>query len=314
MKLSTKKKLAKRLLITQLSIYAFIIVHSIVWYVFKWHYVTKLCPGKFALHMGNLELNFNVLFWGLVFLSTLFVGRAFCGWGCMWGAYQDFVSRAFTKLKIQGIKGKSGAWILGILIVISALPFLGKGDSSWPTMFWFLVMVIFAGLGLWWVIERKSLKRNINTIPRYILLVQFLGAIVSSWILLNVFQKGFSFAFDKYGVLDDYRSLPGILFAVFGFSLTIVGVAVEKRFFCKHICPYGLLLRFLSAIPFSKRYKVRITGEPCIKCAQCNKNCPMGLNPMEEINTYGVVKSPECINCLRCVAKCPKYTLDFIGK
>jgi NAD-dependent dihydropyrimidine dehydrogenase PreA subunit len=40
----------------------------------------------------------------------------------------------------------------------------------------------------------------------------------------------------------------------------------------------------------------------------------MGLDLMEEINTYGVVKSPECINCLQCVAKCPKNTLDFVGK
>jgi polyferredoxin len=301
-------------LITQLSIYAFIIIHSIAWYVFGWHYLTKLCPGKFALHVGNLELNFNVLFWGLIFISTLFVGRAFCGWGCMWGAYQDFVSRAFMKLKIQGIKGKSGPWILGFLIIFSGLPFLTEGTPPWPAMFWFLVLVIISGLGLWWAIERKSPKKNINTVPRYILLVQFLGGIVSSWILLNVFQKGFSFAFDKYGVLDDYRSLVGILFVVLGFGLTIVGVAVEKRFFCKHVCPYGLLLRFLSAIPFSKRRRVRITGEQCSRCAQCNKSCPMGIDTMEEINTFGMVKSPECINCLRCVAKCPKYTLDFVDK
>jgi polyferredoxin len=232
----------------------------------------------------------------------------------MWGAYQDFVARLFSKLKIQGIKGKAGVWILGTLIILSGLPFLSEGTPPWPTMFWFLVLIVIAGLTLWWAIERKSSKRNINTIPRYILLVQFLGGIVSSWILLNAFQKGVSFVFDKYGVLDDYRSIVGMLFVIFGFGLTIVGVAVEKRFFCKHVCPYGLLLRFLSALPFSKRRKVRITGEPCIKCAQCNKNCPMGLNPMEEINDHGVVNSPECINCLRCVAKCPKYTLDFVGE
>lgn len=311
MELSTKKKLTKRLLITQISIYAFIIIHSILWHVFGLHFLTKLCPGKFALHMGNLEFNFNVLFWLLIFISTLFVGRAFCGWGCMFGAYQDFVSRAFTKLRIKGIKGKSGTWILGILIILSGLPFLMDGTPPWPAMFWFLVLVFIVGLVLWWVIERKSSKRNINTIPRYILLVQFLGGIIASWILLNVFQKGISFAFNKYGVLDDYMSFVGIILVILGFGLPILGVAVEKRFFCRHICPYGLLLRFLSAIPFSKRRKVKVTGEQCIECSKCNNSCPMGLNPMEEIKKYGMVTSPECINCLRCVAECPKNTLDF---
>jgi len=311
MNLKNKHKLPRRLLIVQISIYAFIIIHSIAWHVFGFHFLTKLCPGKFALHMGNLEFNFNVLFWILIFISTLFVGRAFCGWGCMFGAYQDFISRAFTKLKMSGIKGKAGIWILGILIILSTPPFLLEGTPPWPEMFWFIVLVVIVGLVLWWIIERKLSKRNINTIPRYILLVQFLGGIVASWILLNVFQKGITFAFNKYGVLDDYLSITGLIFVIFGFGLTALGVAVEKRFFCKHICPYGLLLRFMSSIPFSKRRKVRVTGEQCINCTQCNKVCPMGLNPMEEINKYGVVKSPECINCLRCVAKCPRDTLDF---
>jgi polyferredoxin len=165
-----------------------------------------------------------------------------------------------------------------------------------------------------WFVERKSPKRDINTMARYILLAQFLGGIVASWILLNVFQKGFTLAFDKYGVLDDYLSSAGAAIVILGFGLAALGVAVEKRFFCKHVCPYGLLLGFLSAIPVPLRRKVRKTGEQCIKCAQCNKTCPMGIDAMEEINKYGMIKSPECINCLQCVAKCPKNTIDFTSQ
>ena len=298
----------------QISIYAFIILHSIAWHVFGFHFLTKLCPGKFALHIGNLEFNFNVVFWGLVFLSTLFVGRAFCSWGCMFGAYQDMVARVLDRFKIRRIKGKTGAWIAGILIVISGLPFLFEGTPPWPAMFWFLAMVIIVGITAWWIVERKSSKRQINTVPRYILLAHFLGGIVASWILLNVFQKGFSLAFDKYGVLDDYLSPAGVAAVIMAFGLAALGVAVEKRFFCKHICPYGLLLRFMSALPFTKRRKVRATGAPCSRCGGCNKVCPMGVDLSNEITTYGMVKDPECINCLRCVAKCPKNTLDFTGE
>ena len=314
MKLKNKRKLPRRLLITQLSIYAFIILHSIAWHVFGIHIIPKLCPGKFAAHIGSFELNFNVVFWGLIFLSTFFVGRAFCSWGCMWGAYQDFVYRLFKKLKVRGIKGKPRVWIFIFLVIISGLPFLLEKTSAWPTLFWFYVLVIVSGFLLWLIVERKALNKNFSVVPRYILLTHFLGSIVSAWIIFNVFRKGFSLALDKYGVLDEYKSLAGVIFALVGFGLAALAVAVEKRFFCKYICPYGLLLRFLSLIPGPNRYKVRATENQCNQCSKCNRNCPMNVKPMEEILQYGEVKNSECINCLNCVAECPQDSLDFKRK
>lgn len=67
----------------------------------------------------------------------------------------------------------------------------------------------------------------------------------------------------------------------------------------------------MSAIPFPYKFKVRATNEKCIKCGKCNKECLMELKPMEEINDHGVVKSPNCINCLVCVSTCPKNAIDF---
>lgn len=311
MKPGTQKKLARGLLVTQLAIYAFIVIHSILWHVFGIHWVSKLCPGRFMAHAGSLEFNFNVLFWGLVFLSTLFVGRAFCGWGCMWGAYQDFVARAFARLGIREIRGKSRAWLLAVLLVLSGLPFVLGETRAWPSLFWFAVFIVLAGLGLWRVAEGRAPRRSVRTVPRYILLAHFLSVIVSSWIVLNVLEKGVTLAFDKYGVLDEYASLAGALLAVAGFGLGAVAVAVERRFFCRYVCPYGLLLRFLGAIPFAKRRRVRLAGGTCAECGRCDRACPMGIDPMAEIRDHGVVKSPECINCLRCVAECPAGALDF---
>jgi polyferredoxin len=309
----TKSKLSKRWLIAQLSIYAFIIVHSILWHVFHVHYLTKLCPAAFGNHIGNLEINFNVLFWVLIFISTLFVGRAFCAWGCMFGAYQDFVARAMKKLKIKPIQGKLKSWIFPLLIIVATVPFLAESKVAWPTLFWFMVIIFSSGLALWWFIEIKTGHRKIATIPKYLLLSHYLGTIVASWIVLNVFQKGISFAFHKYGVLDEYRTTAGIIFVLAGLSLTAFGVVIEKRLFCKYICPYGLLLRFLSVIPFSKRRLVQASGQ-CSQCAKCNKACPMGLDPMREINEHGKVTDPNCINCLQCVATCPKNAIDFTAQ
>lgn len=93
MKTKTRRNLSRYLLITQASIYIFIALHAVLWYVFGIHVLTKLCPFLFAEQIGRLELNFAILFWVLVLISTLFVGRAFCAWGCMFGAFQDFSHR-----------------------------------------------------------------------------------------------------------------------------------------------------------------------------------------------------------------------------
>ena len=105
MDLGTKNKLTKSLLITQISIYVFIIIHSISWHVFGLHFLTKLCPGRFGDHLGNLEFNFNVAFWTLIFISTLFVGRAFCAWGCMFGAFPGLCFACIYKTGDTGDQG-----------------------------------------------------------------------------------------------------------------------------------------------------------------------------------------------------------------
>ncbi len=306
--------LKRNLIITQGFIYVFIIIHSILWHVFNIHWLTKLCPSKLAEHVGSLEFNFTVLFWILVFISTLFVGRAFCAWGCMFGAYQDFILRLFNKIKIKPLKNKFGIWSMRIIILIYILGTLFSINITWPTFYWFLAFVVIVGFIIWIIVEKKGTVKNLFLLPKYLWLVQFLGSIVAMWIVLNVFQKGITTAFDKYGVLDDFQTLGKIIIVITTLVLVAFGLAVEKRFFCKYLCAYGTLLRFLSAIPFSKRYKVKITSIKCTECKKCDKECLMDIKPMEEIIKHGEVKNPECINCLQCVAVCPAGAIKFSNK
>ncbi|HEX3046317.1 MAG TPA: 4Fe-4S binding protein [Bacillota bacterium] len=309
MKSTTKEKLTRNLLITQISIYAFIVLHAILWYVFGVHYLTKLCPFVFAEQVGNLELNLAILFWVLVFISTLFLGRAFCAWGCMFGAYQDFVARIVKILRIKPTQNKLVKWLVWFIIFLVLIGYLMTNKSYWPSLYWFIAGIILVGWVIWLFLEKKKpAVRNLQTLPKYILLAQYLGGIIALWITLNVFHKGFTFVFDKYSVFYDEKWIIQIAFAaVIAFA---IGTG-EKRIFCKYLCPIGMLLRLFSAIPFPKKYKVRAAGEKCTKCGKCNKECFMGINPMEEINQHGYVKDPNCINCLVCVSKCPKKVLDF---
>jgi polyferredoxin len=307
--------LKRNLIITQTSIYVFIVLHSISWHVFGLHFLPKLCPSGFGNSLGKLELNFNVLFWSLVFISTLFVNRAFCAWGCMFGAYQDFITRLFKKLKIKQTKKNTGLWVLGIIIIVYSVPsILMRKEYSWPTVFWFFVIISIAGFFIWKITEKEITTKNIFKLSKYIHLVQYLGLIVSMWISLNVFQKGIYFAIGDEGVLNKYMSVNGIIIAIITLALVAWGSVVERRFFCKYICPYGMLLKLTSRIPFLVKYKVISTENACNKCGKCNQECLMVLKPMDEILKFGEVKNPECINCLQCVAVCPKKAINFKTK
>ncbi len=310
MNIKTQKKFSRYLLITQICIYGFIILHSILWYVFKVHLLDKLCPFVAREQVAGFEFNLTIVFWFLIFCSTLFLGRAFCAWGCMFGAYQDFVSRLANILKLNTMKNKKLGKLLlrGILVLLLAAYVFALGSTmNWPSFFWFTVAVIIIGMILWMLLERKSSENKINTLPKYIFFALFFGGIVAGWISLNVFQKGITLAFGKYDVFYDVK---------WGLAIIAILVAVgiltgEKRMFCKYLCPVGLSLRFLSAIPFPRKFKVRATNGKCIKCGKCNKECLMDIKPMEQINEHGFVKSPDCINCLVCISTCPKEVIDF---
>ncbi len=305
-----KSELTRYLLITQISIYAFIVLHSIAWHVFGFHGLTKLCPFALREQMAGLEFNLNIVFWFLIFCSTLFLGRAFCAWGCMFGAYQDFVARLAKKLKIKPLKSNAGEWLIRVLVTLIITAYVVFNQMYWPTLFWFSAAIILIGLILWILVERRPTKEKLVTFPKYVFLGWYLGGIVAMWIVLNVFQKGVSVVFDKYEILDS--SLAIWNFLIFIMILVAVGVLTgTKRMFCRYLCPVGLILRFTSAIPFPAKYRVRSTGEICIKCGKCDKECFMGLNPMEEISKEGVVKNPNCINCLACVSTCPRNVIGF---
>lgn len=307
-----RKRIGKYLIWTQVSIYVFIVLHAIAWHVLGIHVLQKLCPFAFGNHLGHFEFNGAVLFWFVVLFSTLIFGRAFCAWGCMFGAYQDFIFRMAKRLKLKPIKNIYTLWGLRIIVFAVLIGSLSKGNNDhWPTYAWFVLSIAMAGGMLWILFEKNqqgALRNDVNSLPKYIWFAQYAGGIIFWWITLNVFNEGISLAFDRNGVLDNINWVDELTIA----GLIAIGIAlIEKRVFCKYLCPIGMGLRVISAIPFPIKYRVRRTEEKCTKCTSCNKECLMDIKPMEEIQAHNMIKNPNCINCLVCVAKCPKNALDF---
>jgi NosR/NirI family nitrous oxide reductase transcriptional regulator len=59
---------------------------------------------------------------------------------------------------------------------------------------------------------------------------------------------------------------------ILGMSMLLLGTVVARPY-CRYLCPYGVLLNWMSRL--SKRH-VRITPDECNNCRLCEESCPFG--------------------------------------
>ncbi len=90
--------------------------------------------------------------------------------------------------------------------------------------------------------------------------------------------------------------------------LTVLGLIVafellvSPRWWCRTMCPGGALYGLLG---WPRLLRVKLDGDRCTKCRQCEPVCEPGLIPV--LQSYGI----ECDNCGECVRKCPERALGY---
>jgi polyferredoxin len=140
---------------------------------------------------------------------------------------------------------------------------------------------------------------------KYLLLGFFVWAVSSmSASAIAAFMRS------PYGVVADVKMLNFFRF-IGETGLIVLGILVVlsvlvQNFWCRYLCPYGVLLGITSL--FSPM-KIRRNTATCIDCAKCAKACPSSL-PVDKLVT---IKSAECTGCLECVAVCPAQGALRIG-
>ena len=113
---------------------------------------------------------------------------------------------------------------------------------------------------------------------------------------------------DPISVILSIIESPGIrlvtLVSITLLVLTLVLNLVERRFWCRYLCPLGALVGLGSKFSWFRR---RVNETSCVKCGDCAKVCPMGA-----INPETIKHDPaECIMCMDCAAPCPKTAITF---
>src|SRR3972149_8876089 len=77
-------------------------VHIVTWYALGIHAVGSIGIEALWSGLSRGVLNAGFIFWVLVIISVLLVGRAFCGWFCWFGGYLDLVEWGISdKLKVK---------------------------------------------------------------------------------------------------------------------------------------------------------------------------------------------------------------------
>jgi len=227
---------------------------------------------------------------GLILLAlpvlalALIAGRAYCGWICPMGTTIDVSDRLFfRKTKSRPITQRS-RWKYYVLAAV-------------------FVSALFGA-------QLAYLMDPIVVLTRTLTLAVF-GPVTA---LANAVAGEYAYLQWRIAVLARLPQSPQVpqqaYFGMAWVALAIfVGIlalgSVEKRFWCRNLCPLGALLGVVSRVPLLRRR----VGDSCTSCKRCVRDCSTGAIEAEDPKTHRIA---ECIQCYKCAAVCPEEAVRFV--
>ena len=223
----------------------------------------------------------------VVIAITVLLGRVFCGWACPLGTLNNIVG-IFKRGKTSA---RTPAWhrvkyylLIGILAAaVFTLQPVGIMDPLSLLIRSFSVSIF----PLFNHAVRSSFDAVYSTNPAGIA-----AATEPVYAVLKKTVLSFSQPVYRQSVFI------GLLFlGILGLNL------VEKRFWCRYLCPLGALLGLLSRFSLLKRS----VSEGCTECGACGNVCPGAASP----DVKGGWKDAECYYCWNCDDVCPNNAVSF---
>jgi MauM/NapG family ferredoxin protein len=223
----------------------------------------------------------------ITIIVTLIFGRVFCGWVCPLGTLNNLVGSIRKKRSAHlYVKGYRVKYYILIAILASAVFTLQPVGIMDP-----LSLLIRSFSVSVYPLFNYSIRSAFDTIYAS----NPAGIVAISEPMYTALKKtvlSFDQSFYRQGVL-----IGVVFFIIIGLNL------VEKRFWCKYLCPLGAFLGILSRFSFLKRS----VSEGCTSCGVCATACQGNAQPA----TKGQWRDTECLVCRNCDDICPQNAVSF---
>lgn len=222
----------------------------------------------------------------ITILMTLILGRVFCGWICPLGTLNNIIGSFKKRYNIKTREWHRAKYYILIFLFVSSifsLQLVGIMDplsliirslsiSIYP-QFNYSVRAIFDGI----------YSSNIK------------GVVDISEALYSLFKKTVLSFQQPFYLQSAFIGM--IFFFIIGINL------IERRFWCRYLCPLGALLGILSRYSILKRS----VSEGCTSCGACEGVCQGNANPDRKEDW----RDTECYYCFNCDDICPQNAVNF---
>ena len=249
-----KSKSGKRRAVVLVAIQIVLIAHIVQWKL-TGRTLTPIEPSESVQTLQDGVINVGFIFFAVALLSTLILGRWFCGWGCHIVMLQDFCGWIMKKLGIQPKPFRSR-------LLLYVTPLLASYMFLWP------VLKRFAGWAGWMETSLQPWKATVHlttedfwaTFPGVMIAVPFLG-ICGFLVVYLLGAKGYCTYGCPYGgffaPLDTYA--PGRI---------LVTDACAGCGHCTAVCTSNV------RVHEEVREYGMVVDPGCMKCLDCVSVCP----------------------------------------
>jgi polyferredoxin len=234
----------------------------------------RVVPAAFALSIVTIVI-------------TVLLGRVFCGWVCPLGTLNNLAG-SIRRRRPQGLYGNwyRVKYYILIAILVSALFTLQPVGIMDP-----LSLII------------RSFSVSIYPLFTYAVRSFFDAVYAANPLGIAALTEPVYGALRKTVLsFEQLLYLQGVFIgAIF---LAVLGLnLVEKRFWCKYLCPLGAFLGMLSRYSLLKRS----VSEGCTSCGACATVCQGNASPEAKEHW----RDTECLVCRNCDDICPQNAVSF---
>ncbi|MRS12260.1 MAG: 4Fe-4S binding protein [Actinobacteria bacterium] len=227
----------------------------------------------------------------VVLVAPLFLGRAFCGYVCPMGTLIEWTSTAKRRIGLS--ESARDVWRRMPTIVLL-----------------FVAGLLLFGTGAYLVFDPLTTATRAATtllFPAIDRTVRLAGDIAYLAPPLRGAVDSVTTALSGRIIYAEPR-VYGLALLVLGMlALMLAASLVERRFWCRHLCPLGALFGLVGRGAIRGRV---VDAEACISCGKCEQVCP--LDAVRD--GYRATDTSRCQMCMKCADVCPADAISTAAR